>query len=174
MKPSIGITPEHLTSVSNALNSILADEFVLYAKTRGAHWNVEGIDFYNKHLFFEKQYEELDEIMDAVAERIRVLGHYAAAKLTEYIELTHLTQDSRQPNAPAGGGGVWSSISTRIRRTHTLRGTSMITLPSRGYRRSSACAASRDLRGAGRRNTGHTARRRRATFCRTHESGTGR
>lgn len=102
MKPSIGITPEHLTSVSKALNSILADEFVLYAKTRGAHWNVEGIDFYNKHLFFEKQYEELDEIMDAVAERIRVLGHYAAAKLTEYIELTHLTQDSREPNTSEG------------------------------------------------------------------------
>jgi len=102
MKPSIGITPAHLTSVSKALNSILADEFVLYAKTRGAHWNVEGIDFYNKHLFFEKQYEELDEIMDAVAERIRVLGHYAAAKLTEYIELTHLTQDTRQPNTSEG------------------------------------------------------------------------
>jgi starvation-inducible DNA-binding protein len=98
MKPSIGITPDHLSSVSQALNSVLADEFVLYAKTRGAHWNVEGIDFYNKHLFFEKQYEELDEIMDAVAERIRVLGHYAAAKLSEYIELTHLTQDSREPN----------------------------------------------------------------------------
>src|SRR6478609_956504 len=102
MKPSIGITPEHLTSVSNALNSILADEFVLYAKTRGAHWNVEGPDFYNKHLFFEKQYEALDEIMDAVAERIRVLGHYAAAKLTEYIELTHLTQDTREPNTSEG------------------------------------------------------------------------
>jgi starvation-inducible DNA-binding protein len=102
MKPSIGITPVHLSSVSQALNSVLADEFVLYAKTRGAHWNVEGIDFYNKHLFFEKQYEELDEIMDAVAERIRVLGHYASAKLSEYIELTHLTQDSRQPNNSEG------------------------------------------------------------------------
>jgi starvation-inducible DNA-binding protein len=102
MKPSIGITPDHLSSVSQALNSVLADEFVLYAKTRGAHWNVEGIDFYNKHLFFEKQYEELDEIMDAVAERIRVLGHYAAAKLSEYIELTHLTQDSREPNTSEG------------------------------------------------------------------------
>ena len=56
MKPSIGITPEHLTSISHALNAILADEFVLYASTRGSHWNVKGIDFYNKHLFFEKQY----------------------------------------------------------------------------------------------------------------------
>jgi starvation-inducible DNA-binding protein len=77
---------------------VLADEFVLYAKSRGVHCNVEGIDFYNKHLLFEKQYEELDEIMDAVAERIRVLGHYASAKLSEYLQLTHLTQDSREPN----------------------------------------------------------------------------
>lgn len=102
MKPSIGITADNLTSVSHALNSILADEFVLYATTRGAHWNVEGIDFYNKHLFFEKQYEELANMIDEVAERIRMLGHYASSKLNEYMELTHLTQDSREKNDSAG------------------------------------------------------------------------
>ena len=102
MKPSIGIKPDNLTSVSHALNSILADEFVLYAKTRGAHWNVEGPDFYNKHIFFEKQYEELADIIDEVAERIRVLGHYASSKLHEYVELTHLTQDTREENNSEG------------------------------------------------------------------------
>ena len=102
MKPSIGITTEHLTSASRALNSILADEFVLYAKTRGAHWNVEGPDFHSMHLFFEAQYEELDDIMDEIAERIRMLGHYASAKLTEYSQLTHLTEQSSEPNNSAG------------------------------------------------------------------------
>jgi starvation-inducible DNA-binding protein len=102
MKPAIGITSDHLTSGAHALNTILADEFVLYAKTRSAHWNVEGPDFYNKHIFFEKQYEQLDEIMDEVAERIRVLGHYAPAKLNEYLELTHLTEQSREQNNAEG------------------------------------------------------------------------
>jgi starvation-inducible DNA-binding protein len=102
MKPSIGITADHLTSVSHALNSILADEFVLYAKTRGAHWNVEGPDFHSMHLFFESQYETLDDVMDEVAERIRMLGHYSSAKLHEYVELTHLTEQSAQPNNSEG------------------------------------------------------------------------
>jgi starvation-inducible DNA-binding protein len=102
MEPSIGITTDHLTSVSHILNSILADEFVLYAKTRGAHWNVEGPDFHSMHLFFETQYEALDDIMDEVAERIRVLGHYASAKLGEYIELTHLTEQPSEPNNSEG------------------------------------------------------------------------
>jgi starvation-inducible DNA-binding protein len=99
MKPSIGITADHLTAVAHALNTILADEFVLYAKTRSAHWNVEGPDFYSKHIFFEKLYEELDDTMDEVAERIRTLGHYAPAKLNEYLELTHLAEQSRQDNS---------------------------------------------------------------------------
>jgi starvation-inducible DNA-binding protein len=99
MKPSIGITADHLTAVAHALNTILADEFVLYAKTRSAHWNVEGPDFYSKHIFFEKLYEELDDTMDEVAERIRTLGHYAPAKLNEYLELTHLAEQARQDNS---------------------------------------------------------------------------
>lgn len=92
MQPHIGISEENLAAVSHTLNAILADEFMLYAKTRAAHWNIEGADFYNKHLFFEKQYEELDEIMDSVAERIRFLGHYAPATLHEYLRLTHFSE----------------------------------------------------------------------------------
>lgn len=92
MKNSIGIKPENLAKVAEVLIKTLADEFILYTKTRKAHWNVEGADFYNKHLFFEAQYGELDEIIDNLAERIRTLGHYAPATLREYLELTHLSE----------------------------------------------------------------------------------
>jgi len=102
MKPSIGVTTDHLTSASRALNAILADETVLYTKTRGAHWNVEGPDFHSMHLYFESLYEELADIIDEIAERIRVLGHYASAKLSEYLELTHLTEQSAEPNTSEG------------------------------------------------------------------------
>jgi starvation-inducible DNA-binding protein len=40
--------------------------------------------------------------MDEVAERIRTLGHYAPAKLHEYIELTHLTEQAREQNNAEG------------------------------------------------------------------------
>lgn len=98
MKANIGIKQESISKVVDVLTKILADEFVLYTKTRKAHWNVEGPDFYNKHIFFEQQYEALDEIIDAVAERIRTLGHYAPGTLKEYLALTHLTEESRTSN----------------------------------------------------------------------------
>lgn len=98
MEAKIGISPEHLAEVAHSLSRILADEYVLYTKTRKAHWNVEGADFYNKHKFFEEQYDQLDEIIDEVAERIRKLGHYAPATLKQFLALTHLTEDDRGAN----------------------------------------------------------------------------
>lgn len=102
MQPNIGIKPESLSAVSHILSGILADEFLLYTKTRNAHWNVEGPDFHDKHKFFESQYEQLDEVMDEVAERIRMLGHYSPATLKDFLKLTHLTEQMREKNDSAG------------------------------------------------------------------------
>jgi starvation-inducible DNA-binding protein len=102
MKASIGITPANLQSVATELCKLLADEFLLYTKTRNAHWNVEGTDFHSMHVFFEQQYEQLDEIMDSVAERIRQLGHYAPATLKAFLNLTHLTEQLGERNDSLG------------------------------------------------------------------------
>jgi len=102
MSTNIGITDKNRKAVATTLATLLADEFILYTKTRNAHWNVEGADFHSMHLFFESQYEALDETMDSVAERIRQLGHYAPATLKEFLELTHLTEKSRSKNDSQG------------------------------------------------------------------------
>ncbi|HTF29547.1 MAG TPA: DNA starvation/stationary phase protection protein [Flavitalea sp.] len=102
MKANIGIKEANLAAVAKSLSGILADEFILYTKTRKAHWNVEGPDFYNKHKFFEDQYNQLADIVDEVAERIRTLGHYAPGSLKEFLELTHLTEESRHKNDSFG------------------------------------------------------------------------
>lgn len=102
MKTEIGIQPGNLTAAAQKLCPVLADEFLLYVKTLNAHWNVEGTDFYNKHLFFEIQYKELAETVDSIAERIRSLGHYAPATLKEFISLTHLTEQVREKNNSEG------------------------------------------------------------------------
>src|SRR5471030_2522018 len=98
----IGITEENRKAVSFELGKLLADEFILYTKTRNAHWNIEGPDFHSMHLFFESQYEQLDEIMDSVAERMRKIGHYAPATLTQFLQLTHLTEQSDRKNDSMG------------------------------------------------------------------------
>lgn len=102
MKTNIGISEKNLQAVSTDLTKVLADEFVLYTKTRNAHWNVEGPDFHSMHVFFEQQYDQLDETMDSVAERIRQLGHYAPATLQSFLQLTHLTEKLGEKNDALG------------------------------------------------------------------------
>jgi len=98
MKATIGITENNLTEVAQLLSKTLADEYVLLTKTKKAHWNVEGTDFYSSHKFFEHQYGQLEVIIDQIAERIRKIGHYAPATLKQFLELTHLSEDFRGKN----------------------------------------------------------------------------
>ena len=102
MKTNIGITDATRKAVSDQLAKLLADEYLLYTKTRNAHWNVEGPDFHSMHLFFESQYDQLDEIMDSVAERIRMIGHYAPATLKSFLQLTHLAELTERTNDSHG------------------------------------------------------------------------
>lgn len=88
----IGLEAKALTEVVGGLQRMLADEVLLYVKTRNFHWNVEGPDFSELHKLFETQYEQLDEIMDEAAERIRVIGGYAAGSMGEFLELATLQE----------------------------------------------------------------------------------
>ena len=92
MNTSIGITDTNRLAVANELAKLLSDEYVLFTKTKNAHWNIEGADFYEKHKFFETQFGQLHQIIDDVAERIRSLGHYNSATLKNFLALTHLTE----------------------------------------------------------------------------------
>jgi len=98
MKTQIGMKPENSVQVADTLNKLLSDEHVLYIKTRNAHWNVEGPDFASVHKFFEAQYDELEGIIDQVAERIRAIGHYAEGTMADYLNLTHLNEKSGEGN----------------------------------------------------------------------------
>ena len=102
MKPNIGITAENRQAVADELGKLLADEFLLYTKTRNAHWNIEGADFHSMHIFFEGQYQQLDELVDSVAERMRKIGHYAPATMTQLLQLTHLTEAIGSKNNSQG------------------------------------------------------------------------
>ncbi|AZA77102.1 DNA starvation/stationary phase protection protein [Chryseobacterium joostei] len=92
MKIQIGIANNHRQAIADQLIKILADENILYTKTKNAHWNVEGADCYGKHVFFETQYKQLDDIINSIAERIRSLGHVVPATLQSYLRLTHFTE----------------------------------------------------------------------------------
>lgn len=92
MKAEIGIPDENSKAVALLLNKLLANEFVLYTKTRNYHWNIECSSFMEMHKLYESQYNELEEIIDEVAERVRKIGHYAEGRLKDYVELADLEE----------------------------------------------------------------------------------
>ncbi len=102
MKTNIGLKEKDTAAVANMLNRLLADENVLYIKVRNAHWNVEGPDFHAQHLFFETIYDELAELIDEVAERVRAIGHYAIGTMKEFLEVTQLTEMKYNKNDSQG------------------------------------------------------------------------
>jgi len=102
MKTELGIKPANTAEIAQSMNVLLADENVLYIKTRKAHWNVEGPDFLSIHRFFEEQYKQLEGMIDDIAERIRTIGHYAEATLAVFLRETHLSEETREKNDSAG------------------------------------------------------------------------
>ncbi|WP_255636934.1 Dps family protein [Dyadobacter sp. NIV53] len=92
MKTNIGISDSNTEAVAFQLNKLLANEFVLYTKTRSYHWNIKGMHFFELHKLFEGQYEQLQVILDDTAERIRAIGHYSEARLADILKLTDLLE----------------------------------------------------------------------------------
>ncbi len=101
MQLHTGLSDAQRGGVISALTALLADEYLLYTKTRNYHWNVVGPQFNDLHKFFESQYNELNIIVDDVAERIRAVGGSAIGTLAEFLEHTRLSEQAGQyPSAP--------------------------------------------------------------------------
>jgi starvation-inducible DNA-binding protein len=92
MKLSIGLTKEQREGVIGLLKSTLADQYVLYTKTRNFHWNVTGPQFHDLHKLYESQYEAIDDAIDETAERIRSLGGVSPGSLKEMLALARLKE----------------------------------------------------------------------------------
>jgi starvation-inducible DNA-binding protein len=91
-KLNIGLDQAQREGVIALLKTLLADEYILYTKTRNFHWNVTGPRFHDLHKFFEDQYDDIDETIDEVAERIRALGGVAPGSLGEFLASARLSE----------------------------------------------------------------------------------
>ena len=101
IKANVGLSDKNAKEISAILNKLLADEVLLYSKTRNYHWNVTGPNFGQLHKFFEDQYNEIAEIADSVAERVRQLGHFAVGTLSGFLKITNLTEGQDTPDDQA-------------------------------------------------------------------------
>jgi starvation-inducible DNA-binding protein len=100
MKPTIELPEMNMQVSAILLNTLLADEYVLITKTRNAHWNIHAKNFSELHRFFEEQYRELDTIIDGVAERVRMIGHFSSGSLNDFLTLTRLQEQRHDFSSP--------------------------------------------------------------------------
>jgi starvation-inducible DNA-binding protein len=84
-----------------ALTNLLADNFVVYTKAHGYHFNVVGPDFYQYHKLFGKVYEYLYEQHDMLGELIRQHGFKVPTGMKDLCELTVLNCDVKDLEAMA-------------------------------------------------------------------------
>ena len=99
-------------SVTN-LNQVLADTITLRDLYKKHHWQAAGPTFYSLHLLFDKNYEEQNELVDDLAERVQMLGGVSIALAADVAETTIV------PRAPKGREEVPVQIS-RLLHAHEI------------------------------------------------------
>ncbi len=77
------------------LNQVLADTMTLRDLYKKSHWQVAGPTFYQLHLLFDKHFGEQVELVDAIAERIQLLGGVSIAMAPDVAETTQIERPPR-------------------------------------------------------------------------------
>src|SRR4026209_198809 len=86
--------------ISGALNSLLADVFALYLKTKNFHWHVSGPHFRDYHLLLDEQGEQIFASTDDIAERVRKIGGTTLRSISQIGELQNI-KDNNADFVPA-------------------------------------------------------------------------
>jgi starvation-inducible DNA-binding protein len=112
-KLPIALDEEVCAASAGNLNQILADTITLRDLYKKHHWQVAGHTFYQLHLLFDKHYDEQNELVDTIAERIQSLGAISLAMAPDIAETTII------PRPPRGREEVPAQIS-RLLEAHEM------------------------------------------------------
>ena len=74
------------------MNVLLADLNVLYRKVQNYHWNVDGRNFFTIHAKLEEYYNEINEQIDEIAERILSIKARPYATMKKHLEITNIKE----------------------------------------------------------------------------------
>ena len=99
MKINSGMTDSGRKKIAEELRHFLADSYSVYLKTQNFHWNVKGPYFFSMHLLFEKQYSELADAIDEIAERIVALGFFVDASFSAFKDTPCMKETRKQLKA---------------------------------------------------------------------------
>ena len=110
MKIDIGMTTKEREKVAEGLLDFLADTYALYLKTQNFHWNMIGAPFIGLHLLLEKQYDELAEAVDEIAERVRALGHFTEGSFSAFKKRSKIPEENKRVS--------WKEMVKRLVKAH--------------------------------------------------------
>jgi len=83
---------EIMEDILNNLNIFLSDLNVFYRKLQNYHWNIKGKDFFTVHSKLEEYYNEVNTLIDEIAEHILSLGGQPLGSLKDYLNMTKITE----------------------------------------------------------------------------------
>jgi starvation-inducible DNA-binding protein len=96
-----GITAEGATAIANALNTVLADLFGLYVKTKNFHWHMTGAHFRDYHQLLDEQGAQVLATIDPAAERVRKLGRSTLRSVGQIARLQRAADNDAESVTPA-------------------------------------------------------------------------
>ena len=76
----------------NNLNNFLSDLNVFDRKVQNYHWNIKGKDFFTVHAKLEEYYNEVNALIDEIAEHILSLGGMPLGSLKDYLNTTKISE----------------------------------------------------------------------------------
>jgi starvation-inducible DNA-binding protein len=89
---NIGLSPSVRQQITQNLSLLLADSYVLYAKTQNFYWNITNPQFYSIRLFLKSELEGLSHAHEKIGERIRTLGERFSGSLKQFLDMTSLKE----------------------------------------------------------------------------------
>ena len=73
-------------------NKYLANVAINYGKLHNLHWNVIGLQFKPVHEYLESLYDNMHEVLDEVAELLKMNGEYPLASFKEYLAVSEIIE----------------------------------------------------------------------------------
>ncbi len=88
------LSPQAVQAITEALNPLVADAFVLYVKTKNFHWHLAGPHFRDYHLLFDEHANQILAAIDTLAERVRRVGGTTIRGINHISQLQTLQDDT--------------------------------------------------------------------------------
>lgn len=108
-------------SISQSLNTLLADYQIYYQNLRGFHWNIQGREFFELHVKFEELYNDAAVKIDEVAERILTIESTPLHTFSDYLENAHLKPLKEIRDGEAAVKGVVDNLSHIVEHQKSIR-----------------------------------------------------